>query len=61
MDLWSTRRASLELLESELAEHKASIYEAFGLIDKAIDFFNEHAADVTCPQSLNHSLLSNVD
>jgi hypothetical protein len=45
MDLWSTRRASLELLESELVEQKTSIEQAFGLIDKAIDFFNQNASD----------------
>jgi len=45
MDLWSTRRASLELLDSELVEQKASIEQAFGLIDKAIDFFNQNAAE----------------
>ena len=44
MDLWSTRTASLELLDSELAEQKVSIEQAFELINKAIDFFNQNAA-----------------
>lgn len=43
MDLWSTRRASQELLTSELFEQKVSIEQAFELIDKAIDFFNKKA------------------
>lgn len=45
MDLWSTRRASQELLDSELSEQKVSIEHAFELIDKSIDFFNRKAAD----------------
>jgi len=44
MDLWSTRKASLELLDSELKEQQDCIEHAFGLIDKGIDFFNNHAA-----------------
>ncbi|MCC5809137.1 MAG: hypothetical protein JJU06_02090 [Ectothiorhodospiraceae bacterium] len=44
MDLWSTRKASLELLNSELKEQKGCIERAFGLIDSGIDFFNNHAA-----------------
>lgn len=45
MDLWSTRSASLQLLDSELIEQRRAIEAAFKLIDKGIDFFNEHAAN----------------
>ena len=45
MDLWSTRSASLELLHSELTEQRRAIERAFKLIDRGIDFFNEHTAN----------------
>jgi len=35
----------LELLDTELAEQRVSIEKAFELIDKAIDFFNQNAAN----------------
>ena len=44
MDLWSTRKSSLKLLSSELKEQQDCIEHAFGLIDKGIDFFNNHAS-----------------
>jgi hypothetical protein len=44
MDLWSTRNASLELLDSELKDQKDCIEHAFKLVDTGIDFFNNHAA-----------------
>jgi len=43
MDLWATRKASLDLLDSELLEQRTAIEKAFQIIDVSIDFFNKHA------------------
>jgi len=45
MNLWSTREASLELLETELLDQRIAIERAFGILDSSIHFFNEHAAN----------------
>jgi len=45
MDLWATRKASLDLLYSDLVEQRIIIEKAFKIIDESIDFFNKHAKD----------------
>lgn len=43
MALWATRKASLDLLDSELLEQRIAIERAFEIIDASIEFFNQHA------------------
>ena len=45
MNLWSTRKASLELLEADLSAARVAIERAFAIIDKCIDVFNQYAAE----------------
>lgn len=43
MSLWETRNASLQLLETELEDHRLALEKAFEIIDHAISVFNRDA------------------